>query len=117
MKEIGYYYSSSIKTLILGYKDKRGSLHGKVIGDTFKSKSFRPFEYGYKYNSWYEGFIYVGKLIDYTTINGYLNFLNNSSNKQIEKYLLVKHLVLKQHNSYIIKRDIMGKTFKYSKQK
>lgn len=113
MKNIGYYYSESIKTLIMGFEDKKGRLHGKVIGDTFENPYFRPFNYGYSYTSWHEGFIYVGKLTAYTTLNGYLNFLDESNYEQIKAYFLVKPLVLEQHNSYVTRKKIQGKTYKY----
>lgn len=113
MKNIGYYYSESIKTLIMGFEDKKGRLHGKVIGDTFQNPMFVPFSYGYSYNSWHEGFIYVGKLTAYTTLNGYLNFLDESNYEQIKAYFLVKPLVLEQHNSYVTRKKIQGKTYKY----
>ena len=63
MKNIGYYYSDELKTLIIGFEDSKGRLHGKVLGNTFESdlgNMLAPFSYGYRYNSWHEGFIYVG---------------------------------------------------------
>lgn len=117
MKNLGYYYSASIKTLIMGFEDKRGRLHGKVIGDTFQDPMFVPFRYGYRYNNWYEGFVYVGKLTAYTTLDGYLNFLDESNYEQIKAYFLVKPIVLEQHNSFVVTREFQGRKYKYVKEK
>jgi hypothetical protein len=116
MKNIGYYYSDEIKTLIIGFEDEKGRLHGKVLGNTFESdyaNDFAPFRYGYRYNSWHEGFTYVGRLSAYTTLKGYLDFLDNSNYKQIKSYFLVKNIILEQHNSYVKRRKIDGRTYKY----
>ena len=117
MKNLGYYYSPTIKTLIMGFEDEKGRLHGKVIGDTFQSDWCRPFSYGYTYNNWYENFIYVGKLTTYTTLDEYLSFLDESDYDQIKTYFLVKPIVLEQHNSYIKRKKIDGRTYKYVNQK
>lgn len=117
MKNLGYYYSKNIKTLIIGFKDEKGRLNGRVIGDTFENSFHRPFNYGYSYNSWYEGFIYVGRLTSYATLNGYLSFLDESDYEQIKSYFLVKDIILEQHNSYVKRKKIDGRTYKYVNQK
>lgn len=117
MKKLGYYYSSSIKTLIIGFIDNRGKLNGSVIGNTFSDEYFASFRYGYKYNSWSEGFVYVGRLTTYTTLNGYMSFLEKASHEQIEGYFLSKSIVMEKHNSYVNKKKFDGRVVKYVMRK
>ena len=119
MKDIGYYYSDELKTLIIGFKDKKGRLHGKVLGNTFEDglEICVPFSYGYRYNHWHEGFIYVGKLTTYTTLKGYFDFLDIADYEQIKAYFLAKSIVLDQHNSFVKRKTIDGKVYKYIIQK
>jgi len=117
MKNIGYYYSDELKTLIIGFEDGKGRLHGKVLGNTFENDYCVPFGYGYKYNCWHEGFIFVGKLTTYTTLKGYLDFLDMADYKQIKAYFLSKKIILEQHNSFVKSKMIDGRKYKYVIQK
>jgi hypothetical protein len=120
MKNIGYYYSDELKTLIIGFEDSKGRLHGKVLGNTFEGdlgNMLAPFSYGYRYNSWHEGFIYVGKLTTYTTLKGYFDFLDIADYEQIKAYFLSKQIILEQHNSFVRSKIIDGRKYKYVIQK
>jgi len=119
MKDIGYYYSDELKTLIIGFKDKKGRLHGKVLGNNFEDglEICVPFSYGYRYNSWHEGFIYVGRLSTYTTLKGYFDFLDIADYEQIKAYFLSKQIILDQHNSFVKSKLIDGRKYKYIIQK
>ena len=45
MRNIGYYYSDEIKTIIIGFIDNDGRLNGKVIGNTFVNSLYLFYEY------------------------------------------------------------------------
>jgi len=115
--ELGYHYSPSLKTIILGYRDANRKLHGKVIGHTCDPYWGHAFSFGYTYNSWHEGFIYVARLKDYYGLKNYLNYLQAATTEQIEAYFLIKEVIKSRHLSYIQRRQIDGRTIKYLIQK
>lgn len=105
--QFGYYYSERLKTLIIGYLKPRpygNDLVGKVIGHSIPPPSWgHTYNYGYTYSCWIEGFVYVGRLTTYTTLEGYLDFLKESDTRQIEGYFKSKSIVLEHHYSHIVK--------------
>ncbi len=113
MKNLGYYYSPKIKTIIIGFIDKNNKLNGKVIGNTFLNSDCVPFSCGYKYDRWYEGFLYIGKLSTYTSFDGYMSFLKDASYDQIKSYFLCKSVIIDKHNSYVSRKVFDGRTIKY----
>lgn len=106
MKQLGYYYSESLKTVIIGYLVEHKyheQLHGMVIGHTISIPHWgHTFRVGYKYTQWSEGFVYVGRLTTFTTLEGYLSFLKDATYEQIQAYFKIKQAVLERHCSQII---------------
>lgn len=117
MKEIGLYYSDSIRTLIVGYTDENDRLIGRVIGNTFREPTFVPFSNGYTYENLHEGFVYVGRFSTYFELKPYLDFLNAADTQQIESYFKVKGLIKSHCDTVITKRKIEGRTFKIRSKK
>lgn len=117
MKELGLYYSDCIRTLIVGYKDDRDRLVGRVIGNTFLEPTFAPFSSGYTYRNWHENFVYVGRFSTYFKLKPYIDFLEKSSTQQIEAYFKVKKLVEYHCNTVITKKRIENRTFKIRSKK
>jgi hypothetical protein len=113
MNNLGYYYSEGLKTVIIGFRDQNGRLVGKVIGHTTKAFWGHAFNYGYTYKQWAEGFFFVARLRDYGSLKNYLNYLQAASTKQIEAYFKIKDVVLEQHGSRILKKQIDGRTYRY----
>lgn len=117
MKELGLYYSDSIKTLIVGYRGEYGNLIGRVIGNTFLEPTFAPFSSGYTYEDWHENFIYVGRFSTYFELKPYMDFLHGSNTEQIEAYMKVRDLVKRHCDTVITKKKIEGRTFKIRSKK
>ena len=109
-EQLGYYYSESLKTVIIGYLEPRKYGHnlvGKVIGHTIPTPHWgHTYSCGYTYKQWSEGFVYVGRLTTFTTLKGYLELLKlEAPNEQIEAYLKIKKVVLERHGSHLIRHS------------
>ena len=113
MKQPGIYYNPELETIIIGYLKPakyRDQLNGRVIGHTGRSAEdyfFRAYNTGYEYNDW-TGFIYIGRYTTFTTLNGYLNFLNQATTEQIESYFKIKSVVESYMKSYVVVRKRNG---------
>ncbi len=97
--DLGLYYNKHLKLLLAG-RILNHKLIGRVIHDGLTKKDidegryFRAFRIGYTYGDWDKyDFIYLGHVTNYTTLTGYLNFINTRSNKEIEAYFKAKPLV------------------------
>lgn len=91
--DIGLYYSPILELLMIGrISDYR--LIGRVISnsncleDCYMMSSFMV---GYSYKSWDKSdFYYMGTYRTFTTLEGYLNFLNDADYDSIKAYFKAK---------------------------
>lgn len=120
MKQAGIYYCRSLDTILIGFLvpgKYRDHLVAKVIGHTRKYDWTIAYNTGYRYNDWCQSdFIYIGRYTTFTTLQGYLNLLNNSTTEQIEGYFKCKPVINEYMNSYVVFRDRQWFERHYPKQ-
>lgn len=96
----GLFFNRSTKLLLVGIITKTG-LRGRVIhtGVTQDEidKGYRPvisFGWGYTYDMWdMHEFKYIGRLRNYTSINGYLEYIKNANYNQLKDYFEAERLI------------------------
>lgn len=95
----GLFYDASLNTLIIGAVTESG-LKGRVIhnGRTQKDydegRYFAAWSVGYSYDRWdMHSMEYVGTYRNYTSLSGYLEFLEPASYAQIKAYFKTKELL------------------------
>lgn len=91
---IGLYYSPSLDLLIVGIRiDYR--LKGRVISNNScldgGSWLMSSFMVGYTYRDWRgDGFSYLGTYRTFTTLDGYLDFINRADYDDLKAYFKSK---------------------------
>lgn len=102
LKEIGLYYIPENDLVIIGFKNLNShTITGRVICNLKENYLYHTFSVGYKYNNWTG--TYIGRLAAYSTLKGYLDFINLASYNQIKMYFKVKKKVEKYLSSYLRK--------------
>ena len=96
----GLFLNQSLNSLIVGIITENG-LKGRVIHNGVTQKDYDGGQYdlstfmtGYTYDKWnISDMEYVGNYRTYTSIDGYLEFLNFASYEQIKAYFKTKELL------------------------
>jgi hypothetical protein len=96
----GLFYDPSLKCLIVGkisdYKLKGRVVHnGLTQKDIDDGRYFYAFSTGYSYGDWCKhDMFYAGKLRNYTSLAGYLEYIEKADLEAIKIYFKVKDLLL-----------------------
>jgi len=100
LKQFGLWYDRSV-TLLVGFIDDNGFLKGRVKhnGTTQKDcdegRYFSAWNTGYTYDRWdLHDVEYVGTLRNYTSLAGYLEFLETATYDQMKAYFKTKELLI-----------------------
>ena len=95
----GLFYDRSLKTLIVGVIKETG-LRGRVIHNGMTQKDcdegryFSAWNIGYTYDRWcIHDLEYVGTYRTYTSLSGYLEFIETASYDQLKDYFSAKELL------------------------
>jgi hypothetical protein len=95
----GFFLSKSLNTLIVG-KIKQHRLVGRVFHsgltqkDIDKGRYFAAFNEGYSYGNWDKhDFVYVGKIRDFVTLDGFLSFIQKADFEAFQMYYKTKELL------------------------
>lgn len=112
MKDLGIYYIKEHDTIILGFKEPgkyRDKLVGRVIGHTIDREyfGFHAYNVGYEYHDWQDGY-YLGRYTTFSTLKGYLEFLDRADYDTIKAYFKCKKQVEEYMKSYVVFRRNNG---------
>lgn len=95
----GLFYDRGLKTLIIGVIKETG-LRGRVIHNGLTQKDYNEGRYfsawniGYTYDKWcIHDLEYVGTYRAYTSLSGYLEFIETASYDQLKDYFSAKELL------------------------
>lgn len=113
MKDLGIYYSEEQDTILIGYKipgQYRDKLVGRVIGHAKRPGDYfwNAYSVGYEYSDWDNGFRYIGRYTTFTTLKGYMSFLDRADYDLIKSYFKIKVEVTKYMGSYVVFRRNNG---------
>lgn len=64
---------------------------------------FHAYSVGYEYSDWEPG-IYLGRYTTFSSLNGYMDFLNKSNYETIKAYFKCKNEVEEYMKSYVVFR-------------
>lgn len=93
--QFGLWYDNYFDMILIGYLDKNYLLNAKVL-----YSNNCAWNVGYSYDRWDMSSIeYVGRYINYTSLYGYLEFINNASYNQIISYFKSKEILKKLNKS------------------
>ena len=95
---IGLYYSTRLNILMVGRFIDWG-LRGRVISNSIDDYFSTSFMVGYSYDCWDRSeFTYLGTYRTFTTLNGYLAFLDRASYEDIKAYFKLYKYIIKRIN-------------------